>query len=860
MNWETYKQETQEKTYTVHYVDENEKVIRNDYVGKILFARQSGPWYVMAVPEVVIENDFPYIFMSMKSSDYYDADGNPQDVEVTRIYRAFVTTVTENGHVLRTVHFVDAQGQVRAESSECTFEVSRFVTTDNRTKEVTYSNWILADPKAYAHLDVKEIEGHYVSDVPVVKKFDGKTLEEEFSIVYGTYERKVTEDTKNLFVTKTLTLRFVDQKGEPVRDDLVLDVFYIGSETMKTSTYMGKSESESKVNLSASLNTFLLSLNGYTFVRVDDTFEGVTFGETSDQGMTVDYAFTYEGKEVPELSDMEVSLVYDPIITTETEMGTITRTINDMDTEGKLLSDPVTVTFDVRRKVTTNQGTQEQTMSPWFLVDDTHYKDVEVLNLVGDWRKNGYWYTTYTEPVIPDFDGQTLNEEINIIYIKRDVTKYDEVVTIKVDKFSTTHFVNEEQVQIQEDRVDPLVFESHVHAGKRSTPFGTFESYQDDPKDWSVIEVDEYKDADDFPYLFVSSSRTDSFDANGLPQDVEVTRIYREKIVVQPELNVIVRTINYLDTQGKVLADPAEIIFEVTRTKTTNNSTGEVTYSDWVFVDGSNYKHIDVLDFTKDWETNGYWYRPVAVPEISDFNKSTLEETINVIYEYVEVEENFSYTFDTMEKPLTIRFVDENGNDLKDPVEMEMGYSRSILHKSKTSPDGEITSQRLGDWSASKKVNVNTAIEGYILVETQDANAISEDGSPQDATMVYAYKPKFETKTETKKIQKTVNYVDEFGHMLVAGSKKSYEFSRIVMKNNETEDVSYSAWQTEDASYFTIETLRVSGYTPFNVPKISETIDELNDVSFDVVYKEKTTLKSFFQNLFKGFFSRIFAR
>ncbi len=564
--------------------------------------------------------------------------------------------------------------------------------------------------------------------------------------------------------------------------------------------------------------------------------------------------------------------------TITTESSTITRTTNYVRNTRygyATVSDPLTETYQVTRTKTTNATTGEETYSDWALTDEATYKVLTVKEIPG--------YTLSSTIEIGDFDGRTLEEKINLVYTVAGGAMYTDWWEQETQKGTITYqFVDENGNTVSEDVTKDVTFKRTVYRTSASDTTGltqtknilgdwyTLSGYVSSSLDGYTLASTQmpgsayftnlYRSLGD--YDFIASAKFDIFVQPDDDFNVVVTYVYQASEVTETETGTITRTTNYVDTLGNVLSDPIIETFEITRTKTTNTSTGEVTYSDWVLTDEQAYKKVSVIDLTQDWQTKGYWYALTGVPEIRDFDGSSLNEGVVVVYQLVKSISTSWYTFETTSKNLTIRYVDENGNEIQEQRETTMGYSRSVFHESKGTPDGTVTTERYGNWNLAG-VYKEPEIDGYTFVSSSMDDYLDEDGNPIDSVLTFVYKETYTTSTETKTIDRTINYVDQNGKSIQSSETNSYTFTRTVTTNNVTGEVTYGDWTTEDASYYTISAPTIRGYQVSSVPTVSEKIEELANQSFDVVYKSQSPIRTAledFSNWIKNIWNRLFGR
>jgi len=188
-------------------------------------------------------------------------------------------------------------------------------------------------------------------------------------------------------------------------------------------------------------------------------------------------------------------------------------------------------------------------------------------------------------------------------------------------------------------------------------------------KDYNV-DTEEYRPDEftynDIAYRYIGVKET-SAPVEGVvdSEEITVTYVYDTLYEKGTEEKTVTRTINYLEKgTNKVLKDPTVETVTLTRTKTTNKVTGDVTYGEW---SKGNWSEVTPEAIAK------YKAPSVATVERAEVTSTTENKIIDVYYEAdtkeVTEEKEVTRTINYLEK--------ETNKVLKEPVVQKVKLTRT---------------------------------------------------------------------------------------------------------------------------------------------------------------------------------------
>ncbi len=120
-----------------------------------------------------------YYCVSTNVSDLVETDDSVTTT-VTYVYDSLYSTTTESKSVTRWINYVDTNGKQIKSSTSITYVLTREVTTNKQTGEVTYGDWVV--PSTYYTVDAPTISGYTVSSVPTISSLN--TSNHTVNVVY----------------------------------------------------------------------------------------------------------------------------------------------------------------------------------------------------------------------------------------------------------------------------------------------------------------------------------------------------------------------------------------------------------------------------------------------------------------------------------------------------------------------------------------------------------------------------------------------------------------------------------------------------------------------------------------------------
>ena len=258
-------------------------------------------------------------------------------------------------------------------------------------------------------------------------------------------------------------------------------------------------------------------------------------------------------------------------------------------------------------------------------------------------------------------------------------------------------------------------------------------------KDYNV-DTEEYR-PDEFSYNGIAyrymKVKETSAPVEGVinSEEIIVTYVYDTLYEMGTEEKEVTRTINYLEKgTNKVLKDPTVETVKLTRTKTTNKVTGDVTYGEW---SKGNWSEV-----TPEAISN-YKAPSVARVEATEVTSTTENKTIDVYYE-ADTE------IGTEEKTVTrtINYLEKGTNKvLKDPTVETVKLTRT---KTTNKVTGDVT---YGDWSKGNWSEVTPeVIPNYKAPSVTTVERVEVTSTTENKTIdvYYEAEPKPEQQPDTK--------------------------------------------------------------------------------------------------------------
>ncbi|MBM7643543.1 mucin-binding protein [Streptococcus loxodontisalivarius] len=443
---------------------------------------------------------------------------------------------------------------------------------------------------------------------------------------------------------------------------------------------------------------------------------------------------------------------------------TVTRTINFIYEDGSQAADSVKQEVTFTRTATENQATGEITYSDWNEASQT-FPEVAIES-----KEN---YETDLD-LVPSFDVIASDEDeiIDVIYVaKRQVTSESKTVT------RTVNFVYEDGIQVADSLVQEVTFTRPIieNLATGEVVIGDWDSDSLFFQPVTAPTLDNYSLASD--YLSEAQVTADS-------QDLTYDFVYQAIKKTSTDSKTTTRTINFVYEDGSQAADSVTQEVTFTRTVTENQATGEITYSDWN--EASQTFPEVAIESKENYETD-----LDLVPSF-DVIASDEDEIIDVIYIAKR-----QVTSESKTVTRTVNFFYEDGSQAADSLVQEVTFSRPVIENLAT---GEIV---IGDWDSDSlffQPVTAPALDNYSLASDYLSEAqVTADS--QDLTYDFVYQVIKKTSTDSKTITRTINFIYEDGSQAADPVTQEVTFTRTVIENQATGEITYSDWNESDLTF-----------------------------------------------------------
>ncbi|WP_282805717.1 MucBP domain-containing protein [Lactobacillus isalae] len=692
---------------TVHYVDEDGNVIK-DPVKDPTDYKNGESYDENSRKDSTIEHDGKtYEFTRVKEGDNPTGTIQGKDVDVTYVYKLKETPVTppteETHHV--TVHYVDENGNVIKDPVKDPVDYKNGESYDENSRKDTTIEY---DGKTYEFTRVKE------GDVPA-GTIDGKDV--DVTYVYKLKETPVTPPTEE---TYHVTVHYVDEDGNVIKDPVKDPVDYKNGES-----YDENSRKDTTIEYDGKT---------YEFTRVK---EGDVPAGTID-GKDVDVTYVYKLKETPVTPPVE-----------ETHHVTV----HYVDEDGNVIKDPVKDPVDYKNGESYDENSKK---------DTTIEHDGKT-----------YEFTRVKEGDVPA--GTIDGKDVDVTYVYK-LKETPVTPPVEETHHVTVHYVDEDGNVIKDPVKDPVDYKNG-------------ESYDENSKKDTTIE----HDGKTYEFTRVKEGDVPAGTIDG--KDVDVTYVYKlkETPVTPPTEETYHVTVHYVDEDGNVIKDPVK---------------DPVDYKN-----GESYDENSKKDTTIEHDGKTYEFTRVKEGDVPAGTIDGKDVDVTYVYKLKEtpvtppVEETYN---------VTVHYVDEDGNVIKDPVKDPVDYKNGESYDENSKKDTTIEHD-------GKTYEFTRVKEG-------DVPAGTIDGKDVDVTYVYKLKETPVTPPVEETYNVTVHYVDEDGNVIKDPVKDPVDY-----KNGESYDENSKKDTTIEHDGKTYEFTRVK---EGDVP--AGTIDG-KDVDVTYVYKLKET-------------------
>ena len=783
---------------TVHYVDVDGNVIKDPVRDVEDFKNGESYDENGKKDSTIVHDGKTYEFTRVKEGDNPTGTIQGKDVDVTYVYKLKKTPVNppveETHHV--TVHYVDVDGNVIKDPVR---DVKDFKNGESYDENGKKDSTIVHDGKTYEFTRVKE------GDNPT-GTINGKDV--DVTYVYKLKEEPVTPPVEN---TYHVTVHYVDEDGNVIKDPIKDSTDYKNGQS-----YDENSKKDSTIEHDGKTYEFTRVKEGdnptgtipgkdvdVTYVYklkkepvtpvvppVENTYH-VTVHYVDEDGNVIkdpvkDSTDYKNGESYDENSKKDTTIEHDGktyVFTRVKEGDNPTGTIEGKDVDVtyvyKLKEEPVTPPTDKTYNVTVNfvDENGHVLQDPRHSTDHKNGTDYNETDHPTTITKDGKTYT-YTRVEDDTPSGKINGRDVVITYVYKEV-KTPVTPPVENTYHVTVHYVDEDGNVIK----DPV---------KDSTDFKNGESYDENSKKDTTIEHDGKT------YVFTRVKEGDSPAGTIQGKDVDVTYVYKlkETPVTPPVENTYHVTVHYVDEDGNVIKDPVKDSKD--------------------YKDGETYDENGKKDSTI--EHDGKTYVFTRVKEGDSPAGSIQGKDIDVTYVYKLKETPVTPVVPPVEETynVTVHYVDEDGNVIKDPIKDSTDYKNGQSY----------------DENSKKDSTIEHDGKTYVFTRVKEGDIPAGTIEGKDVDVTYVYRLKEEPVTPVvppvgNTYNVTVNFVDENGNVL-----QDPRHSSDHKNGTDYNESDHPTTITKDSKTYTYT--RVEGDTP------TGTVNG-KDVVITYVYKEVAT-------------------
>ncbi|MBS7577582.1 MULTISPECIES: BspA family leucine-rich repeat surface protein [unclassified Enterococcus] len=485
--------------------------------------------------------------------------------------------------------------------------------------------------------------------------------------------------------------------------------------------------------------------NGYEFVSDNYPSDGVVYNQSGI------------------VQKFEVHLKHATKI--ETESQVITQTIHYDYANGDKALDDYTATLDFNRSVTTDLVTNNKTYGDWEAKTNTVFLEVESPAITG--------YTPNPSKInaIESITGDSLNKEATVIY-----TANIEHATVSYIDDTTGNVLSTAQL---------------------SGSYGTTDEYRTKPS------IDTYKAAG---YKFVSDNYPSDgvvYNQSGTVQNFEVH--LEHKTSDQVETKTVTRTIHYLYSDGSKAAEDFVNTISFVRTATTDEATGEITYTDWQSVEGTT-----TFDSVVSPVITGYTPDNSEMPAIDNVSNTT-----------ADIDQTVTYHPNT--EQATVTYIDDTTGEVLSIDELSGLYGTTDAYRTAT------------------KIQFYQD-KGYLKVsDDYPSSGIIYDQPSVVKSYTVHLKHAISQSEETHRVTQIIHYIYSDGSQALDDYKANLDFKRAVYTDNVTGLNTYGDWLSlSEATFKQVDSPTIGGYTADQlfISVIENVTGSTEDMAFTVTYKK----------------------
>ncbi|WP_312779500.1 mucin-binding protein [Enterococcus sp.] len=231
-------------------------------------------------------------------------------------------------------------------------------------------------------------------------------------------------------------------------------------------------------------------------------------------------------------------------------------------------------------------------------------------------------------------------------------------------------------------------------------------------------------------------------------EDLEVTVTYSPNMIESTETKEVKQTIHYVYEDGKQAASDKTDTVTFTRTVTTNEATGDKTFSEWQAKDDDT-----TFDEVKSPEIKNYHADKTSIEEVTGLTAEDKDREVTVTYS-----PNMIESTETKEVKQTIHYMYEDVKEAASDNVDTVTFTRTVTTNEAT---GENT---YGEWQAKDDDTTfdevkSPEIKNYHADKTSIEEVTGLTAEDKDREVTVTYSPNMIESTETKEVKQTIHYM-----------------------------------------------------------------------------------------------------
>ncbi|WP_125762508.1 mucin-binding protein [Companilactobacillus hulinensis] len=755
--------------------------------------------------------------------------------------------------ITRTIEYVDGTGNETSDPVQQTVTYNHTVTFDQVTGEITNSGEWTTDKNTFDTVESPTVTGYTPDEA-------------------STTESSTTADSSNSNVTVTYTA-----------NKETANVTYIDGTTgkkIKTDTLSGDFNTSDGYNPQSTIDSYLN--NGYQLESSDFPEGGIIY---DTDGTTKEYTITLTHKIITineNTSDIPSGVDLEPL------NKTVTRTITYGYENGYTAQPSVvqTATFNRTAKVDLVDKTvdydkwnsEDSTLTEVPTAEITGYEPdfdsiskIDVTNEFGDTTENVTYIGKTLDKVtvtIPTPEGDKTVELTNV-----KVGNSVEIPVPNIPGFTAEQVFGvvtpEETVTTGEITYTPkqqsaTVIYTDENTGDelgRANLTGAFDSTD------AYTTADIIQSLKDKHYVFVSDEYTPTngevFNKDGVTQEFRV--VLKHDTKSEPEEKSVTRTINYLYENKVEAKSPVTQTALLSRTKTTDLVTGNITFDGWQPID------ITSFDAVKTDEIKGY------TPDSNEISSTEItgdsDDATEIVTYTGKVLDKVTVTIPTSNGDKVVEITGKKvGTEIEVDVPSITGYTpKKTTVTGVITPEGNVTTEKVEYSAKPQQAQItyqdettgtdleSTEIPGYFNTPSDYSTStlidkyeklgykVTLDNFPTDGIIFteYGIVPEFtvtlkhrtEDVTDKRAVTQTIHYQNNNGEKLRDDTINTINFERTGTKDLVTGETEYKDWISDNERFDEITAPVIDGHTATNgtiqaIPVSSESPDNEQTVIY----------------------------